>query len=119
MSNEVSKEQIEQYKKEMETYPIKKKKLFILAMIFFGVATLFIIALIIVLIVGKDPLGGVLFILSMVFAILFIIAGIAVLIFRYEIFLLKEANRKRIINRVESIEREQEHPHSKDDKIGF
>ena len=115
--SEVNKE-IEQYKKEMETYPIKKKRLLILALIFFGVALILLISTIILALVNNEALGW-LIVLFIILIILFVVAGIAILIFRYDVYLLKTANRMRIINKEESIQKEKENPHSKDNKIGF
>ena len=118
--NEVSKEQIEQYKKEIASYPSKKKKLLILAIIFSSIGALFLIALIVLLItIKEDNQAGLAFILLLLGTILFSATGIALFIFRYEIYLIKTANRQRIIARKESEENETKHPHDENHKIGF
>ena len=114
----VDNQQIEEYKKEMETYPLKKKKLLIVALVLFAMALVSLISFIILFNVAKETLGWLIMALF-IFTILFVVAAIAILILRYEVYLVKTANRMRIISKTESINREKENPHSKDNKIGF
>ena len=116
----ISEEEIIQYKKDLETYPAKKKKMLIMALIAFGVAFIFLVIFIVFTIIENSQGGAsVMWFISFILWPLFTAIGVALLIFRYEIYTLKAANRQRLINKAESIKREEEHPHSKDDKIGF
>lgn len=119
---DISKEQIEQYKQEIDSYPAKQKKILIAAIILFVVAFILLVTTIILWVTTPNDESGlksVFLVLSFILWPMCVIGGIILLILRYEIYSVKKSNRMRLINKAESIEREKEHPHSKDDKIGF
>ena len=116
-----TKAQLEIYQKEIDVLEIRRKKEFIASMVVFGISFLLLIALIISLIVNKsgDYGLGVLSIVLIIVLPLSIFIGVLILIIRSLVTDVKIANRKRIINRENSIEEEINKPHDENNKIGF
>jgi O-antigen/teichoic acid export membrane protein len=106
-----------QYEKEIEHFYVLKRRLLIVGLVLLGVALTDLI-LMFSLSASSDDSAAPIIIVMIVLLPLFIIGGVIPLIFR-GIYDNKIHNRKRIIARSDSEQRELEHPHSKDDKLGF
>ena len=112
-----TKAELELYQKEIDTLERHRKIEFIIAMVMFGVALILLIVLIVLLSTGNGTTVATFIIVISLALAPFL--GTLILLIRSLVTDVKIANRKRIINRENSIEEEINKPHDENNKIGF